>query len=316
MLLKELVYILAVEKYGNISKAAEHLYISQPALSKYIRTLEETLDVKLLENVGRNVILTDAGQYYTQAARQMMDIYDNMSKNILRSDNLIHGSLRIGVTFTRSPMLLPEVLAKFHGEYPNVELHLFEENSSHLESQLASGVIDLIAAKGPISSFYKFVSYPLFTEEFLIGLPEGHPAIAKAVYTENAPYPWIDLRELSGECFLLLKPGHHTRFMADQLFEQNGFFPAQTIMTANTDTAMAMAAAGLGAGVVPGFFALKSNRPQARLRYFSVGARPLQRTYTDFHIMYRQDAHLTKYARKFIQLMQEHCQTLFSAAKP
>ena len=280
MLLKELAYILAVEKYGSISEAAKHLYISQPALSKYIHTLEETLDTKLLENVGRSVILTDAGQYYTQAARDMLAIYDNMSKNILRSDNMIHGSLRIGGTFSRSPMLLPEVLAKFHQEYPNVELLLSEENSYHLESGLANGIIDLVAAKGPINPLYKFASFPLFTEEFLLGLPNPHPAAVKAVYTDGAPYPWLDLRELSQECFLLLKEGHHTRFLANQLFSQNDFSPTRTIVTANTDTAMCMAAAGLGAVFVPGFFALKSQYQQSGLRYFSVGAQPLQRGFS------------------------------------
>lgn len=316
MLLKELNYILAIEEYGTISRAAEHLYISQPALSKYIHTLEETLDVKLLENVGRNVILTDAGKYYAQAARDMMDIFDDMSRGLLNSDNMIRGTLRIGVTFTRSPLLLPKVLARFRREYPNVELLLFEENSSLLESQLANGMIDLIAAKGPVNSFYKFASFPLFTEEFLLGLPLDHPAAERAVPSDGAPYPWLDLRELSNECFLLLKQGHHTRFMADQLFKQNGFSPLRTIATANIETAMGMASAGLGAVFIPSFFTLKDSSLDPGLRYFSVGARPLQRTYTEFNVMYRQEAHLTKYAKRFIQIMEEHCRSLFRQPRP
>lgn len=103
MLLKELNYILAIEKYGTITKAAEHLYISQPALSKYIKTLEETLDTNLLENTGRGIILTDAGKHYAKAARKMMEIYETMSRNLLNSDNMIHGTLRIGTSFTREP---------------------------------------------------------------------------------------------------------------------------------------------------------------------------------------------------------------------
>lgn len=316
MLLKELNYILAIEEYGTIRRAAEHLYISQPALSKYIHALEESLDVKLLENVGRNVILTDAGRYYAQTARDMMNIYNDMSRNLLNSDNMIRGTLRVGVTFTRSPLLLPEVLARFRREYPNVELLLFEENSSLLESQLANGIIDLIAAKGPVNSFYHFASCPLFTEEFLLGLPKDHPAADRAIPSDGAPYPWLDLRELAGECFLLLKQGHHTRFMADQLFKQNGFAPQRSIMTANIETAMGMASAGLGVVFIPSFFTLKNVGLASGLRYFSVGARPLQRTYTKFSVMYRQEAHLTKYAKKFIQIMQEHCRELVSPPIP
>lgn len=315
MLLKELTYILAVEKYGTISKAAEHLYISQPALSKYIHTLEETLDIKLLENVGRGVILTDAGKYYAQAAREMMDVYDAMSKNLLHSDNMIRGSLRFGISFPRSPVILPEVIARFHREYPNVEIVLFEENSSNLESQLASGIIDLIAAKGPVNSYYKFASLPLVTEEFLLGLSEHHPAVSRAVPSEGAPYPWLDLRELSDTCFLLLKPGHHTRFMSDGLFKEIGFSPAQSIVTANVETAMGMASVGLGAVFLPSFFTLKDSQFHPGLRYFSVGTRPMERTYMDFCIMFRQEMHFTKYAKRFIQIMQEYCRELFDSAK-
>lgn len=139
MLLKELNYILAIEKYGTITKAAEHLYISQPALSKYIKTLEETLDTNLLENTGRSIILTDAGKHYAKAARKMMEIYETMSRNLLNSDNMIHGTLRIGTSFTRSPLLLPETLARFRQKYPNVELLLFEETPTIWKPSLRAG---------------------------------------------------------------------------------------------------------------------------------------------------------------------------------
>ena len=246
MLLKELNYILAIEKYGTITKAAEHLYISQPALSKYIKTREETLDTNLLENTGRSIILTDAGKHYAKAARKMMEIYETMSRNLLNSDNMIHGTLRIGTSFTRSPLLLPETLARFRQKYPNVELLLFEENSYNLETQLASGLIDFVIAKGPVTNIYKFTALPLFREEFLLGLPKDHPVKERAVRSGDAAHPWLGLQEVLNECFILLKPGHHTRFMADQFFAQSQFVPAKTIVTANIETALRMAVAGLG----------------------------------------------------------------------
>lgn len=197
MLLKELNYILAIEKYGTITKAAEHLYISQPALSKYIKTLEETLDTNLLENTGRGIILTDAGKHYAKAARKMMEIYETMSRNLLNSDNMIHGTLRIGTSFTRSPLLLPETLARFRQKYPNVELLLFEENSYNLETQLASGLIDFVIAKGPVTNIYKFTAHPLFREEFLLGLPKDHPVKERAVRSGDAAIPGWDCMRCS-----------------------------------------------------------------------------------------------------------------------
>lgn len=271
------------------------------------------MDVKLLENVGRNVILTGAGTYCAQAAWKMMDIYDAMSRDLFHSDNMIRGSLRFGISFPRNPVMLPEVLARFHREYPNVEVVLFEENSYQLESQIANGIIDLIAAKEPVNSYYRFGSRPLVTEEFLLALREGHPASDHAVLLEDAPYPWLDLWELSGECFLLLKPGHHTRYMADCLFKETRFSPARTMMTANVETAIGIAAVGLGAAFLPSFFTLKKNCVYLNLQYFSVGPHPEQRTYTDFRIMFWQEMPLTKYTERFIQIMQEYCREFYAA---
>ena len=312
MLLKELNYILAIEKYGTITKAAEHLYISQPALSKYIKTLEETLDTNLLENTGRSIILTDAGKHYAKAARKMMEIYETMSRNLLNSDNMIHGTLRIGTSFTRSPLLLPETLARFRQKYPNVELLLFEENSNNLETQLASGLIDFVIAKGPVTNIYIFTALPLFREEFLLGLPKDHPVKERAVRSGDAAHPWLGLQEVLNECFILLKPGHHTRFMADQFFAQSQFVPAKTIVTANIETALRMAVAGLGIVFVPSFFTIGNACHQSKLDFYSVGAHPLQRTYTEFSIMYRQETHLTKYAKEFIRIMQDYCREFFA----
>lgn len=311
MLLKELQYILAIEKYGNITRAAEHLYISQPALSKYIKNLEETLNVKILEPSGRNILLTDAGKHYVQAARDMIAIYEDMTRDLLSSDDTIRGMLRVGTTFMRSPLLFPEVLARFQKKYPNVEVTLFEENSDHLESQLAGGLIDLVIAKGPVNSIYKFTVQPLFEEEFLLALPKTHPSVEDALPQENGGRAWLDLDELSGERFILLNPGHHTRFMSDQLFAQHKFSPSRTLLTANIETAIRMAAKGLGATFVPEFFATSDTVRQMDLRFFSVGPKYPIRTYTAFNMMRRHDAHLTRYAKDFIQIMQDYCGELF-----
>ena len=139
MIFKELRYILAVKECGNLSKAAEKLYLTQPALSRYIKNLEDSLDIKLFEHSGRKLILTDAGLRYVDAAYKMLDMYEDLLNDLHASDDTIRGSLRVGTTRQRGPMLLPGIVTRFHHSFPNVKLSLFEENSFTLEKMLADG---------------------------------------------------------------------------------------------------------------------------------------------------------------------------------
>ena len=306
MLLKELQYIIEIQACGSVSKAAERLYISQPALSKYVKNLENYLDVKLFERVGKHLILTDAGQKYLEAAHAMMETFTTMTNELKSTGNLIHGLLRVGTSNSRSPLLLSKTIPLFREKYPNVEIQLFEESSYKLENKLAEGMIDLLITKGPVSSFAKlFVSKPLFTEELLLSLPEGHPAIAQAKEDVGSSFPWIDLSLLKDETFILLKAGQYTRFLADQIFADYNFYPKNYISTANIETAIRMSANGMGPTFVPSFFTENQYPSQQNHPLFSSVGRDSRHIYSTFKIIYRQDCQLTRYMQSFIELLQE-----------
>ena len=306
MLLKELRYILAIHECGTVSKAAEKLYISQPALSKYIRNLETVMDTKLFTISGRKIILTDAGTRYVEAARAMLDIYESMSRNIQASDNMICGTLRVGVSFTRSPFLLSETIPIFHRMYPNVEIRIFEENSYELGHKLEEGIVDVLIIKGSIPNANKFTFLPLFEEELLFAIPPGHPMAEKGAPCGKPPFPWVDLSQFSNELFILLKLGQGTRMMADELFLQYNFQPEQTLITSNIETAFRMVSNGMGVTFVPSFFTSSEYIQDLDIRLFSIGPKMSPHIFTTFNIIYRQEAHLTKYSKAFIQLMQDH----------
>lgn len=305
MILKELRYILAVREHGTLSGAAESLFISQPALSKYIKNLETYLDVKLFEKVGKRLIPTDAGLKYMDAAQSMLHTFDNMTNELKSSDNLIHGLLRIGTSNSRSPLLLSQTVPRFHELFPNVEIQLFEESSYKLENKLAEGLVDLLVTKGPVTNENRFATLPLFTEEILISLPCGHPAIAHAKTIDNSEYKWLDLSLLADESFVLLKSGQYTRVMADKLFDYYGFFPKKHLATANIETAIRLSANGMGPTFVPSFFAKNKDIQNLNLCFFSVGY-DLKHMYSYFNIIYRQDAQPTRYMKCFIELLQDY----------
>lgn len=304
MLLKELRYVIMIDECGSISKAAENLFISQPALSKYLKNLESYLDVNLFERIGNRLIVTDAGSKYIEAAKSMLAIFDNMSNELTASDNLIRGVLRVGTSNSRSPLLLSKTVPIFHSMFPNVNIQLFEQSSYKLENQLADGMIDLLITKGPLTNVDKFIADPLFTEELLISLPKSRSLDIPSETSPGSSYPWLDISLLQDESFILLKPGQYTRALADKLFSDYGFFPKEYVATGNIETAMRMSANGIGPTFVPSFFARSRYADDLDLDFFSVG-KEHNHLYSTFNIIYRQDMQLTRYMKAFIALLHE-----------
>ena len=98
MLLKELRYVLAIHTYGTMAKASQHLYISQPALSKYIQNLEDTLNVELFHRNNGRLTLTFAGEQYVSAATRMLEIFENLENELTDVQNAAKGRIRLGIS--------------------------------------------------------------------------------------------------------------------------------------------------------------------------------------------------------------------------
>lgn len=133
-----------VANTGNITKAAEELMISQPAISKSIKNLEEQLGGQLFIRTKRGVILTDEGkEFYNYISRAMEYIYnaENKFKDLI---NLNTGTIKIGVSTTLTKEFLTPYLEIFHSKYPKIDIQIVTNLSSELIPKLKNGLIDII----------------------------------------------------------------------------------------------------------------------------------------------------------------------------
>ena len=133
-----------VANTGNITKAAEELMISQPAISKSIKNLEEQLGGQLFIRTKRGVILTDEGkEFYNYISRAMEYIYnaENKFKDLI---NLNIGTIKIGVSTTLTKEFLTPYLEIFHSKYPKIDIQIVTNLSSELIPKLKNGLIDVI----------------------------------------------------------------------------------------------------------------------------------------------------------------------------
>ena len=132
----------------SFTKAANELFISQPAISKHIQELEKEYGVQLFDRIGNRIQLTRAGQLLLDHACKIIDAYQNLDFDMKKLTEKSGGELRIGASTTISQYVLPELIADFRKQYPDIRLTLLSGNSHEIEDALATGRIDLGMVEG------------------------------------------------------------------------------------------------------------------------------------------------------------------------
>ena len=125
----------------SFSKAAEKLFMAQSSVSAQIKSLEETLDIKLFDRIGRRVLLTDAGRKLYEYARRIEEMTMEIRSEMTDAKNG-RGSLTIRVPETLATLYMPEVVERFHGDNPRVKLNFINCRDQQLREELNSGRID------------------------------------------------------------------------------------------------------------------------------------------------------------------------------
>ena len=132
-----------VANSGNISHASQRLNISQPAVSKSIKNLEEQLGGDLFVRTQKGVVLTEEGKSFYNHIKKAIDNINNAENEFTNLINLNTGSIRIGVSTTITEKYLLPYLKQFHEKYPNITIHMFTDISNDLLDRLKNGLIDL-----------------------------------------------------------------------------------------------------------------------------------------------------------------------------
>ena len=132
----------------NFTKAADELFISQPAVSKHIRELEQQFKTTLFDRVGSRIKLTPAGDTLLNYTNQLFQIYNQLEFEMNHLSSVKSGHLRIGASTTIAQYVLPQVLAAFHQKYPEVHISLVNQNTEGIEKLLENKSIDLGIVEG------------------------------------------------------------------------------------------------------------------------------------------------------------------------
>jgi LysR family nitrogen assimilation transcriptional regulator len=166
---------------GSITRAASHLRVAQPALTRHVQRLEDDLGVALFTRVNRGVRLTEAGQKLHESANRILRDVERTGDEIRAHDAHPSGKIILGVTPTMCPVLVPELFARMRLHYPMIELKVVHAGMVRLEEMLIDGRVDL-AIMSELSRSRLIVSTALAEEEMVLVTAPGsrQPGVVSA----------------------------------------------------------------------------------------------------------------------------------------
>lgn len=239
--LRQLEYFVTVVGEGSFTKAAEHLHVTQPALSHQIRTLERSAGAPLLERLPRSVRLTPTGRAMLPHARATLADAERARCAARQAAGLEVGELQIATLYSITLGVLPAALRQWRQTRPNVGIRLFEHrHTDELVDAMNAGQADL--AVGPQPANWPGVTRVLGTEELVVVVAADDPA---------ATGDTVKLHDLADRSWVHYAPGHGLADVLDSACAQAGFEPRIAVRTEQTAAAPALAAAGLGPALVP-----------------------------------------------------------------
>lgn len=156
-----LEYFLAVAKYGTITRASEHLHVTQPTISRQLMELEEAVGTPLLIRGKRQVTLTEAGILFQQRAVEIVSLMEKTLRDVSDQDDQLGGTVNMGCVETCVSRMLPRVLAAFSERYPKVKYELYSADGDDIREKLDRGDLDFGILLEPVETAkYDFFRLP------------------------------------------------------------------------------------------------------------------------------------------------------------
>ena len=241
MNLRAFDYLVAVHKLNSFRAAAEHCYVSQPALSIALKKLEDELGSPLMERSNKGVIFTAVGQEVVKRAESILRQVRELEQLADSWGDPFSGPFSLGAFPTLGPYYFPSTLQVFRDKFPKLQFNLVEEKTDKLIDQLKEGVLDAALIALPIND--PELDYAeLFEEPFFVGVNNDHAfAKKKTIHTD----------ELAEERLLLLDEGHCLRGQAMDYCLSSGLNEDVGFRASSMPTLLQMIAMGQAVSFIP-----------------------------------------------------------------
>jgi DNA-binding transcriptional LysR family regulator len=232
-------WFLTVVAFGNVTRAAEELRVSQPGLSRAIARLERELHAPLFDREGRTLRLNRYGEVFREHAERLAATEDAARRALAEAADPDQGEVGLAFLHTQGTVLVPELLGGYRSSHPRVSFRLIQGSSERIEDAVSHGRADMaITSPRPEGLAW----HPLSTERLGLAVPADHRIAGR---------PEVDLADVAAEPFILMHHGFGLRSITEELFRTAGIRPEIAFEGEEATTLRALVAAGLGVAVVP-----------------------------------------------------------------
>ncbi|MDO5377673.1 MAG: LysR family transcriptional regulator [Clostridia bacterium] len=287
MRLREYEYLLAIARKGNMSLAAQSLFISQPVLSKLLAQVEQDLGVQLFIRDGRQMIPTPIGRIYLDNAQKIVDMNRNMELSLREASARCEINLAFPMVY--SGYVTGTVLPTLHARHPEVSIRCRICAQGHLCDGLLRREFSLALGIVPTQSDPLLAHRVIGLNQMVLAVPKGHPLETHAVPQPGGAYPFIEAEALAGVPFLLPAPGSYSGRYAEQFFRLHRLRPSVVLHSPMTGLLYQSVASGAGVAILPSI-PLRHMNMEHSVAYLAIDPQQAPRTVA---LLYRRDRELS-----------------------
>lgn len=243
MEIRQLMYFIQIVKSGTYSAAAKQLYLSQPALSKAVKHLEEELGAKLLVQGDKRSEPTDVGRVLFERGQQLIREYNDLLGAVDEANSRNRGRLHFGIPYGLGQILFYRLTADFSRAFPEMELVVSGHGSAHIREEVLAGRLDIGATLILPEPEPGLEATVIMRDQFFLLLPRAHPLAGRE---------GVRFAQLREEQFILLNEEFVMTRMTRQSCAMAGFAPRVKIVANRSDFIAELVADGQGIAVIAG----------------------------------------------------------------
>jgi len=206
----KLYTLLSVVEFNSYTRAAEHLSLTQPAVTQHIKQLEKELNIKIFNRIGNDIKPTNEGNIVIKYARRIIALYESMAQAIIDEQRHIR-RLTVGVTHTAESNAIAEVLGKYSAKTPGTSITIITDTINNLYDMVKNYEVDLAVVEGNVQDS-SINSLLLDTDSLVLVVSNNHPLAKKNMVTIN---------ELKKQPLILRRPSSGTRNLFTAHLESN-----------------------------------------------------------------------------------------------
>jgi len=289
--LRQLRIFEAVARHSSYTRAAEELHLTQPAVFTQVRQLEDGIGQPLMERIGKQMHLTDAGREVLATCRETNDALDRLEMRLADMQGLKRGRLRVAMV-TTAKYLLPRLLGEFCARYPGIEASLTVTNREKLLTRLANNEDDLSVLGVPPEGM-DIVATPIADNPLIVLARRDHPLAGKKR---------IALKRIAEEPFILREKGSGTRLATERHFAEHGLSLRVRMELGSNEAIKQAIAGGLGISILSSH-TLSLEGEHGLLQPLNVKGFPLMR---QWYVAYPAGKHLSAVAEAFRDYLINH----------